>query len=170
MLLTAYADTDAAIAAINQVGLDHYLMKPWDPPEERLYPVLDDLLDDWSRARGPRSKASASPARAGRRRATPRRSFSRANQVPYQWLDVDDDASARELLVGSLRRRRRGCPSCSFPTARMLVAPTNAELAAKIGLQTQAQRPFYDVDHRRRRARGTRERRVRARPKDCIRC
>jgi thioredoxin reductase (NADPH) len=144
VLLTAYADTDAAIAAINEVGLHHYLMKPWDPPEERLYPVLDDLLAEWT--------ASARPPYEGVRIAGSRwspqsylaREFLSRNQIPYQWIDIDHDAPTRELvqsLTGDLSR----LPVVLFPDGSFLVAPDNAELAAKAGLQTLAKRPFYDL-------------------------
>ena len=82
VLLTAYADTEAAISSINEIGLDHYLIKPWDPPAERLYPVLDDLLGDWSARCGCPMKESASPERAGRRRALPPRNSCRATRSP----------------------------------------------------------------------------------------
>ncbi|HEX7939128.1 MAG TPA: response regulator, partial [Gemmatimonadaceae bacterium] len=105
VLLTAYADTDAAIAGINDIGLDHYLMKPWDPPEQRLYPVLDDLLSEWrSRVRptfdGIRVLGSQwSPESFGAKE------FLSRNRVPYEWVDVDMDATARALVqsvVGDL--------------------------------------------------------------------
>jgi thioredoxin reductase (NADPH) len=144
VLLTAYADTGAAIAAINEVGLHHYLMKPWDPPEERLYPVLDDLLSEWS--------AHARPAFEGIRiigspwspQSYATREFLARNQVPYQWIDIDQDAAARDLvkpLAGDPPR----LPVVLFPDGGHLVMPSNGELAAKVGLQTAATRPFYDV-------------------------
>jgi thioredoxin reductase (NADPH) len=144
VLLTAYADTDVAIAGINQIGLDHYLMKPWDPPEQRLYPVLDDLLSEWrSRVQptfdGIRVMGSEwSPA------SFDAKEFLSGNRVPYQWVDLDRDATARALaesLAGDLTR----LPVVVFPDGTHLVAPTHLELAAKSGLQTQASRPFYDV-------------------------
>ena len=144
VLLTAYADTDAAIASINLVGLDHYLMKPWDPPEERLYPVLDDLLAAWKtefkvpfegiRVAGGLWSAQSFAARE----------FLSRNQVPYQWIDLDQDAPTRELvqlLTGDLT----SLPVVLFPDGSHLVAPTHLELAAKLGMSTSAQRPFYDV-------------------------
>jgi thioredoxin reductase (NADPH) len=144
VLLTAYADTDAAIAAINEVGLHHYLMKPWDPPEQRLYPVLDDLLEQWT--------ASARPPYEGVRIAGSRwspqsfvaRDFLSRNQIPYQWIDIDTDAPTRELVQSSAGDLTR-LPVVFFPDGQSLVAPSNAELAARVGLQTQATRPFYDI-------------------------
>ena len=144
VLLTAYADTDVAIAGINQIGLDHYLMKPWDPPEQRLYPVLDDLLSEWrSRVQpafdGIRVMGSEwSPA------CFDTKEFLSRNRIPYQWVDLERDATARALaesLAGDLTR----LPVVVFPDGTHLVAPTHLELAAKSGLQTQASRPFYDV-------------------------
>src|SRR6188768_1517387 len=98
-LLTAYADTEAAIVSINDIGLDHYLMKPWDPPDQKLYPVLDDLLAEW--------KAKARPPFEGIRlvgsRWSPQsfaaKEFLSRNQVPYQWIDVDQDESMAALVA-----------------------------------------------------------------------
>lgn len=144
VLLTAYADTDVAIAGINTIGLDHYLMKPWDPPEQRLYPVLDDLLSEW--------RARVTPSFDGIRvmgsewsaASYDAKEFLSRNRVPYQWVDLDQDATARalaETLTGDLTR----LPIIVFPDGTHLVAPGQVELAAKSGLQTQASRPFYDV-------------------------
>jgi thioredoxin reductase (NADPH) len=144
VLLTAYADTDAAIAGINDVALDHYLMKPWDPPEQRLYPVLDDLLSEW--------RARTRPAFEGIRvlgsQWSPEsfavKQFLSGNRVPYEWVDLDLDAAARALLA-SLTGDLTRLPVVLFPDGTHLFAPTALELAAKAGLQTQANRPFYDV-------------------------
>ncbi len=144
VLLTAYADTDVAIAGINQIGLDHYLMKPWDPPEQRLYPVLDDLLGEW--------RARVQPSFDGIRvmgsewsaASFEAKEFLSHNRVPYQWVDLDRDEQARALaeqLTGDLTH----LPIIVFPDGTHLVAPTHTALAAKSGLQTQATRPFYDV-------------------------
>ena len=144
VLLTAYADTDAAIAAINDIGLHYYLMKPWDPPEERLYPVLDDLLEEWSAS----VRLPFEGVRIAGSRWSPQsflaRDFLARNQIPYQWIDIDTDAPTRELVqstAGSLSR----LPVVLFPDGQHLVAPSNAELAERVGLQTLASRPFYDV-------------------------
>ena len=95
MLLTAYADTDVAIAGINDFGLDHYLIKPWDPPEQRLYPVLDDLLSEW-RAR---SRPSFDGIRVLGSQRSPEsfaaKEFLSRNRVPYEWVDLDLDRHAR---------------------------------------------------------------------------
>jgi len=144
VLLTAYADSEAAIAAINQVGLHHYLRKPWDPPDRNLYPILDDLLSVWrAHARYPYEGLRVAGSRwAPQSYRT--REFLSSNQVPYQWIDVDDDAPTRELIirgVGDLSR----LPVVLFPDGTMLVAPSNAELADKVGLQTLAKNEFYDL-------------------------
>lgn len=143
-LLTAYADTGAAIAAINDVGLDYYLLKPWDPPEQKLYPVLDDLLQDWSahvtvpfdglRVVGSRWSPTSFSTR----------DFLSRNQIPYQWVDIDHDAAIRALLAIDEHTTPR-LPVVLLPDGTMLVEPSNAELAEKVGLQTVAERPFYDL-------------------------
>jgi thioredoxin reductase (NADPH) len=144
VLLTAYADTDVAIAGINSIGLDHYLMKPWDPPEQRLYPVLNDLLSEW--------RARVRPSYEGIRvlgsQWSPEsfavKEFLSGNRIPYEWVDVDVDATARALLV-SLTDDVTRLPMVIFPDGTRLVAPTSMELAAQVGLQTEARRPFYDL-------------------------
>jgi thioredoxin reductase (NADPH) len=144
VLLTAYADTDTAISAINKIGLDHYLLKPWEPPSVRLYPVLEDLLSDWF--------ARARPVFEGIRVAgtllSPTsfavKDFLASNQVPYEWLDMDNDATVRDLLSGAAGFAAR-LPLVFFPDGTTLVQPTTRELAEKVGLQTRAQKPFYDL-------------------------
>lgn len=143
-LLTAYADTEAAIAAINDVGLDYYFMKPWDPPEERLYPVVDDLLADWSAHvvlpfEGLRVVGSRwSP------QSFATRDFLSRNQVPYQWVDIDVDPEMRALIMGGSTEVPR-LPVVLFADGTSMVAPSNTELATRIGMQTVAGRPFYDL-------------------------
>ena len=143
-LLTAYADTEAAIAAINVVSLDHYLLKPWDPPEQKLYPVLDDLLNDWSA----HAIAPFEGIRVVGSRWSPSsfatRDFLSRNQVPYQWVDIDEDAQIRTLITGE-RQEALQLPVVLLPDGTQLVAPSNADLATKVGLQTVAARPFYDL-------------------------
>ena len=144
VLLTAYADTEAAIAAINEVGLHHYLMKPWHPPEQRLYPVLDDLLSEWTaRVRLPFEGIRVVGSRWSPQSYATRDFLSR-NQVPYQWIDIDHDPPTREL-VASLAGETPRLPVVLFPDGRHLIAPDNAALAGAIGLGTRASRPFYDV-------------------------
>jgi len=143
-LLTAYADTEAAIVSINDIGLDHYLMKPWDPPDQKLYPVLDDLLSEW--------KANARPPFEGIRllgsRWSPQsfaaKDFLSRNQVPYQWIDVDQDESMA-ALVSSLAGGETKLPTVLFPDGSNLIAPTVRQLADKVGMHTKAARPFYDL-------------------------
>lgn len=143
VLLTAYADTDAAIRAINSARLQYYLLKPWDPPEEKLYPVLNDLLDDW--------QASFQPPFEGIRvignRWSPQshqvKDFLARNQVPYQWLDIEL-AEAR-ALVAYAEDCKAQLPLVLFPDGVRLIQPTNMQIAEKIGLQTHAERPFYDL-------------------------
>jgi thioredoxin reductase (NADPH) len=143
VLLTAYADTQAAITGINDVGLDHYLLKPWDPPTERLYPVLDDLLSDWSaHVRLPFEGIRVAGARSSPRSFAVKE-FLSSNHVPYQWIDVDQDEPTRELIRSSGDASR--LPVVFFPDGSRLVAPTNRELAEKVGMQTRALLPFYDL-------------------------
>jgi len=144
VLLTAYADTDAAIQSINEIGLDHYLMKPWDPPEERLFPVLDDLLAAWgARARPPFDGIRVAGAVTSPQSYATKEFLSR-NQVPYQWIDVDTDPAAL-ALVDATFGPGASLPVVLLPDGTALQAPSNRELADKVGLQTHARRPFYDV-------------------------
>jgi thioredoxin reductase (NADPH) len=144
VLLTAYADTETAIAAINQIGLDHYLLKPWEPPAERLYPVLDDLLADW--------RAKTRPAFDGLRVAGTALSpssyalkdFLSGNQVPYQWVDLEVDASAR-AMVAAMPDGLARLPVVIFPDGATMVQPTPLEVAERLGMQTHPNRPFYDL-------------------------
>lgn len=144
VLLTAYADTDAAIASINAIGLDYYLMKPWDPPEERLYPVLDELLGDWL--------ASVPVPYHGIRVAgtlwSPGshyvKEFLARCQIPYQWLDIEKSGDTKELVESSSDGVPR-LPMLFFPDGSTLADPDLATLAAKVGMTTQARQPFYDL-------------------------
>ena len=146
-LLTAYADSEAAIAAINEVGLDHYLMKPWDPPEQRLYPVLDDLLARLVGARrGRRSRACASIGSRWSPRSYDTRDFLSRNQIPYQWIDIEQDAAMRELAF--VRQRRRPGAAAGRAAARRHHADDAVARRAgraRCGLQTAPTRPFYDL-------------------------
>jgi thioredoxin reductase (NADPH) len=143
-LLTAYADTEAAIQAINTAKINYYLTKPWDPPEERLYPVLNDLLETW--------KEGYKPPFEGLRVVGPRytlrdhqvRDFLSRNQVPYVWLDPEQNTEAVELL-NRFHLDDRKLPVVLFGDGTSLVQPSQMELAAKIGLRTQATKEFYDL-------------------------
>ncbi|HEX5094754.1 MAG TPA: response regulator, partial [Acidimicrobiia bacterium] len=144
VLLTAYADTDAAIKAINDIDLDHYLMKPWDPPEDRLYPVLDDLLSDWVRTH-PSDQAGVRVI--GHRwsdRSHEIKTFLARNYVPYQWLDLERDEEARRLHEAA-NATATDLPLVLVPEADPLRAPSTLDLADALGLRTTAQQPLYDV-------------------------
>jgi thioredoxin reductase (NADPH) len=144
VLLTAYADTEAAITAINRIGLDHYLLKPWEPPEQRLYPVLDDLLTEWlARTRPPFDGIRVAGTTLSASSYAIKDFLSR-NLIPYQWVDLDVDVVARELVMAIPDGMSR-LPVVMFPDGTPMVQPTPRELAERIGLQTRAQRPFYDV-------------------------
>lgn len=144
VLLTAYADTNAAIESINQVGLDYYLMKPWDPPEQLLYPVTDDLLSDW--------KATASQPYEGIQVAGTLwsagshavKDFLSRNQIPYRFLDIEKDPQARRM-VEELEPAQFHLPVILFPDGTHLTQPSIRALAEKVGMQTRAARPFYDL-------------------------
>ena len=161
ILLTQYGDTEAVMRSINKVKIDYYLTKPWDPPEEHLYPVLDDLLDDWW--------ASCRPPFEGIKviglRWSPRsheiREFLARNGIPYQWLDIESDQEARRLAsivnltksdslstdseLPSLDVSSLHLPLVIFPDGSFIAEPTNSQIAEKIGLKTRAQMAFYDL-------------------------
>jgi len=144
VLLTAYADTDAAITSINEVELDFYLMKPWDPPEQNLYPVLDDLLDDWlSRATIPYDGIRVAGT-LWSAKSHDVKDFLASNRIPYQWLDIERDSEAR-ALVETVENERNLLPIVFFPDGEILVAPENSSLAQQCGLRTQASASYYDL-------------------------
>ncbi len=144
LLLTAYADTEAAIASINKLQLDYYLLKPWDSPEDHLYPVLVDMLEDW--------RSSVRLPFEGIRVAgtlwSPKshevKDFLSRHQIAYQWLDVDSDTQARALVEAQSNSSLR-LPVIFFPDGSSLVEPDPQKLAEKVGIQTTASLPFYDV-------------------------
>ena len=144
VLLTAYADTEAAIRAINDIRLDHYLSKPWDPPEERLYPVLSDLLDAWQAQFQPPFDGIRVIGHQWSPLGHAVKDFLARNQVPYRWLDVETDALAQQLLAAA-QVDPATLPVVVFADGSHLVRPTAAQLAEKIGLRTRAQAPFYDL-------------------------
>jgi thioredoxin reductase (NADPH) len=143
-LLTAYADTDAAIRAINDVHLDYYLMKPWDPPEERLYPVLDDMIDDWQAGYRPEFDGVRVLGHRWSPESHAARDFLARNQVPYRWIDLEQDPQAVDLqkLTGIAEPRY---PVVLFPDGTVLEQPTTQEIAEKAGLRGHAEVPLYDV-------------------------
>ncbi|GGU56475.1 FAD-dependent oxidoreductase [Streptomyces daghestanicus] len=143
VLLTAYADTNAAIDAINVVDLDHYLLKPWDPPEEKLYPVLDDLLAAW---RAGDHKPVPSTKVVGHRfsaRSSEVREFLARNQVPYRWYSADEPEGGRLLSAAGQDGRR--LPVVITADGTPLVEPGTADLAAHVGLATTPAADFYDL-------------------------
>ncbi|MCW5966235.1 MAG: FAD-dependent oxidoreductase, partial [Bryobacterales bacterium] len=143
VMLTAYADTEAAINAINHSQVDYYLLKPWDPPEEKLFPVLDDLLDAW--------RADYRPGYGGLRVVGSRwsqsthlvKDFLARNQIPYTYNDAETNEDAAELLDGFADGGGR-LPVVVLPDGERLVAPTPAEVAARVGLGSRATKKFYD--------------------------
>jgi thioredoxin reductase (NADPH) len=145
VLLTAYSDTQAAIDSINKVGLDYYLMKPWDPPDERLYPVLDDLLSDWTaNFKMPFDGIRVAGAKWSRQCYQIKEFLSR-NRVPYQWIDIELDESTQKLVSDITEGDLTKLPVMFLTDGSHLVAPTNLELASQIGLDTTAKQPFYDL-------------------------
>jgi thioredoxin reductase (NADPH) len=146
VLLTAYADTDAAIAAINNAGINHYLLKPWDPPEENFYPVLDELLEDWEAAFPPQFEGIRvlgnrwSPASHGIK------DFLARNHVPYRWLDIEtSDEEVRSLVNLLDEEEMRNLPVVILPNGVRLRQPSLTELAEHAGLKTRATEAFYDL-------------------------
>lgn len=144
-LLTAYADTDAAIRAINSTQIDYYLLKPWDPPEERLYPVLDDLLDDWLASFRPPFKGIRVVGNRWSPFSHQVKDFLARNQVPYQWLDIELEPEAQQLVSYAEVDGKAALPLVLLPDGSQLIQPSNLEIANQIGLKTQAERPFYDL-------------------------
>jgi thioredoxin reductase (NADPH) len=143
-LLTAYADTDAAIRAINNAHIDHYLMKPWDPPEERLYGVVDDMLDDWQASYRPEFQGVRVIGHQWSPHSTEIRDFLGRNFVPHRWLNVEADEDAKQLLE-TTGVECSSLPIVVFPDGSFLSNPPVAEVARKLGLKTKAEFPFYDL-------------------------
>jgi thioredoxin reductase (NADPH) len=143
-LLTAYADTDAAIKAINSAAVHYYLLKPWDPPEEQLYPVLDDLLDDWTAEHGPVFEGVRIVGHRWSPEAHALKDFLARNHVPYQYHDVEADPQAAELVALS-GQDGRTLPLVRLADGEWLVAPDLSAVAARVGLRRQAERAHYDL-------------------------
>ncbi len=142
VLLTAYADTDAAIQAINEVQLDHYLLKPWDPPEEKLYPVLTDLLDDWRQGYRPPFEGVKVVGNRWDPAAHRVKDFLARNQVPYQWFDPEVGSDGQQLLETCAGPPKLPC--LFLPDGSLLERPENREIAEAVGLKVSADKPFYD--------------------------
>jgi thioredoxin reductase (NADPH) len=143
VLLTAYADTDAAIDAINQVQIDHYLLKPWDPPEEKLYPVISDLLDDWRAAYRPPFDGIRVVGHQWSPDSHRVKDFLAGNHVPYLWLDLATSGDGRRLMEGVGDATE--LPLLFWGDGSCLQNPTNREVASRVGLQTVADQPLYDL-------------------------
>ena len=147
VLLTAYADTEAAIGAINVVKLDHYLLKPWDPPDRNLYPVLDDLLDQWSASYRPPFEGIRVIGTRWSRRCYEMREFLARNQIPYQWLDVESAGRDADVAkaVASVPEGVSRLPVVLLADGTALVGPAQSELADRIGLRTRSDTSFFDL-------------------------
>ena len=144
VLLTAYADTDAAIQAINLVDVDHYLLKPWDPPEEKLYPVLDDLLRSWRASGHAPVRETKVVGHRWSSRSFEVRDFLARNRVPYRWYATTEPEGAR-LLTAAGADEDTAIPVVVTPDGQVLHAPSDAELAARVGLSVDPAEEFYDV-------------------------
>jgi thioredoxin reductase (NADPH) len=153
VLLTAYADTEAAIRAINEIKLHHYLLKPWNPPEQNLYPVLDELLEDWLSAFRPPFEGLRVLGSRWSPKTYEIREFLARNAVPYQWLDLDSahrDPEVQRLIDQPVEVDRPVGDTATFPVVlfqdgQRLHQPTPAQLAERIGLRTRADKKFYDL-------------------------
>ncbi len=146
-LLTAYADTNAAIDAINEAKIHYYLMKPWDPPEEKLFPALDDLLHDWSAQFRPPYEGIRVLGTRWSSRSYEIREFMARNQVPYQWIDAEVASTDPEVrqLIASLGPEAESLPLILFPDGQRIAEPSQQTIADKLGLRTHAQTDFYDL-------------------------
>jgi thioredoxin reductase (NADPH) len=145
ILLTAYADTDVAISAINEIRLDQYILKPWDPPEERLFPVVDDLLADWTAAFRPAFEGLRLVASRWAPRGHAIRDFLTRNQLPYAWLDPETDPDAQRLAASLDPVPEPSEPVVLLPDGRALRDPSTRDVAEAVGLSTHAALPFYDL-------------------------
>jgi thioredoxin reductase (NADPH) len=143
VLLTAYADTGAAIDAINIVDLDHYLLKPWDPPEEKLYPVVDAMLEAWLASDHRPVPETKVVGHRWSARSSEVREFLARNQVPYRWYSADEPEGQR--LLAAAGSDGRALPVVITADGEVLVEPADAELAGKVGLATTPSRDFYDL-------------------------
>jgi thioredoxin reductase (NADPH) len=146
-LLTAYADTSAAISAINEANIHFFFLKPWDPPEEHLYPQLDDLLDDWQAGYHPTFEGIRMLGTRWSPRSYELRDFFARNRVPYQWIDVELSSNDPETkrLVEALGDEATSLPVVLFPDGTKFLESVPADVAQKVGLRTRAQTNFYDL-------------------------
>jgi len=144
VLLTAYADTEAAVSAINKAKIDYYLLKPWEPPHEQLYPVLNDLLDDWTSSYRPPFEGIRVIGSRWSPKSHQIKDFLARNHVPYQLLDIETDQEARQWMTYT-QSQVSDLPLVIFPDGFYLTQPTYIQIAEKIGLKTRAEMPFYDL-------------------------
>jgi len=146
-LLTAYADTTAAINAINQANINYFFLKPWDPPTDHLYPQIDDLLDDWRASYRPKFEGIRVLGTRWSPRSYELRDFLARNRVPYQWIDVETSANDPETkhLLEALGPEAASLPIVLFPDGTKLLESVPSEVAQRVGLQTRAQTNFYDL-------------------------
>jgi thioredoxin reductase (NADPH) len=147
VLLTAYADTEAAIKAINEVRLDYYLMKPWDPPEEKLYPVLNDLLKSWLACYKPKYQGLRIVGTRYSPKSYDLRDFLARNQVPYKWIDAENPDGNEEIkkLLEGLGDKVRNLPVAIFENGESVAEPTTADMAEHMNLNTKAKLDHYDL-------------------------
>jgi len=147
VLLTAYADTEAAIGAINVVKLDHYLLKPWDPPDRNLYPVLDDLLDHWGASYRPPFEGIRVIGTRWSRHCYEMREFLARNQIPYQWLDIESGERDAETArtIAAHREGLNRLPVVLLTDGATLVDPSQGELADRLGLRTHSDTSSFDL-------------------------
>ena len=144
VLLTAYSDIDAAIKAINEVQLDYYLSKPWDPPEEKLYPILDDLLEDWQSRFVPGFQGIKVIGYQYSPKSHEVKDFLAGNLIPYQWLDVEKNDKACEMLeLNGIAEK--DLPAIFFEDDSFLMDPSINEVAEKVGMNVEATDSLYDV-------------------------
>lgn len=144
ILLTAYSDTEAAIKAINEAQVDYYLMKPWDPPEEKLYPILNDLLDDWQSDYRPDFHGMKMLGYQWSPKSHHIKDFLTGNLIPYQWIDVVNDEKASELLELH-QLESKDLPAIIFEDGTVALNPSLRDIAEKVGLRSQATEKMYDV-------------------------
>jgi thioredoxin reductase (NADPH) len=143
-LLTAYADTDAAIRAINAIHVDYYLLKPWDPPEEKLYPPVQDLLDEWQASYRPPFEGLRVVGHRWSPQAHDIKDFLARNRVPYRWLDVEESRDAQTFMQ-QLNLTTGDLPLVIFDDGSYVCKPSIAEVGERVGLKTRSSMPFYDL-------------------------
>ena len=144
ILLTAYSDTDAAIRAINDVQLDYYLMKPWDPPEEKLYPVINDQLDEWQSGYIPEFNGIRIVGYQWSPRSHNIKDFLAGNLIPYEWLDIESNEKAKELMNLN-QLDSKDLPTVFFPNGKFLCDPSLQQIGENAGMTVEAKQKMYDV-------------------------